>query len=185
LGLEGRTVIGFVGWFRNWHGLDLLLEAFRRGNLPARGATLVLVGDGPLLGWLNDFVAKHNLGEYVVFTGPLSHEDVPSHVQLFDIAVQPAANEYCCPMKVLEYMAMGRAILAPRQDNLLELLKEGEEAEYFRPGSVQEMVGALVRLMEDPGLRERIGGGARAAIERRGYLWRENARRVLELAKRG
>jgi glycosyltransferase involved in cell wall biosynthesis len=184
LGLEGRTVIGFVGWFRNWHGLDLLLEAFHQGDLAARGASLVLVGDGPMLGWLKDFVARHDLGESVVFTGPLPHGEVPAHVQLFDIAVQPAANEYCCPMKVLEYMAMGRAILAPRQENLTELLEEGEEAEYFAPGSVAEMSTALVRLTEDPGLREHLGTRARAAIRQRGYLWSENARRVLQLVKR-
>lgn len=181
LGLTGKTVIGFVGWFRDWHGLDLLLEAFHHSGLAGRGAALLLVGGGPTLPGLKDYVASHNLEDSVVFTGPLPHDTVPAHVQLFDIAVQPAANEYCCPMKVLEYMAMGRAIVAPRQANLTELLSEGQEAEFFEPGSRTELAAALIRFLENPEHRESAGAAARAAIRSRRLLWTENARRVLDL----
>src|ERR1022692_911369 len=49
-----------------------------------------------------------------------------AYLDLIDIAVQPAANEYCCPMKILEYMALGKPIVAPRQENIQDLLREGE-----------------------------------------------------------
>src|ERR1039457_1774547 len=139
LGLDGAAVIGFVGWFRKWHGLELLLEGFHRSGLAARNAKVLLIGDGQAMGDLRTYVAEHGLQEYVVFTGPLPHAKVPPYLDLIDIAVQPAANEYCCPMKILEYMALGQPIVAPRQENIQDLLREGEEALFFTPGDAASM----------------------------------------------
>ena len=181
LGLEGNTVIGFVGWFRQWHGLELLLDAFRRENLAAEKVKVLMIGDGPAMAGLQEFVRSNRLEGSVIFTGPLPHAEVPAHLDLIDIAVQPAANEYCCPMKLLEYMALGKAIVAPRQENIQEVVREGEEAAFFTPESVESLGGALRALVQDRGLREGFGRRARAAIDERGFLWVANARKVVDL----
>jgi glycosyltransferase involved in cell wall biosynthesis len=183
LGLDGCIVIGFVGWFRKWHGLELLLEAFYRSGLAAGRVKVLLIGDGPAMPDLRRFVDAHHLQDSVVFTGPLPHAEVPPYLDLIDIAVQPAANEYCCPMKILEYMALGKSIVAPRQENILELLREGEEAQYFDPQDADGLAEALARLACNPTRAAEIGRQARKAVERRGLLWTSNAQRVIALVK--
>ncbi len=183
LGIQnGETVIGFVGWFRKWHGLENLLQAFVESGLSGR-AKVMLIGDGQAMPDLQRYVKDHRMEGDVIFTGPLPHAQVPAYVSLIDIAVQPAANEYCCPMKILEYMALGKPIVAPRQENIQDLLRGEEEAQYFTPGDVESLAGALKALVEDPGRARRMGERARRAITERGFLWRENAARVARMIK--
>jgi glycosyltransferase involved in cell wall biosynthesis len=181
LGLDGKVVIGFVGWFRNWHGLDVLIEAFHRAGLAARGAALLLVGDGPAMKQIREQIERLRTSESVILTGALPHEVVPEYLDLIDIAVQPAANEYCCPMKILEYMALSKPVVAPRQENIQELLREDEEAVFFRPGDSEALGIALSGLVSDPPRVKRLGERARSAIDKRGFLWINNAERVTQL----
>lgn len=185
LGLEAHTVIGFVGWFRKWHGLEMLLEAFHTSRLAAEGAKVLMIGDGPAMAGLQEYVDANGLHDSVVFTGPLPHEQVPPYLDLIDIAVQPAANEYCCPMKILEYMALAKAIVAPRQENIEELLSEGTEAAYFTPEDPKSLAEALRAVMRDPGRIAKLGKAARAAIFERRYLWTHNAERTVKLIQHG
>ncbi len=181
LGLNGKVTVGFVGWFRRWHGLELLIEAFADSELP-RHTSLLLIGDGPAMPDLRALVERRRLGDCVVFSGPVLHEDIPPYLDLLDIAVQPAANEYCCPMKILEYMALGKPIVAPRQENIEELVTDGEQALLFRPGDAAGLESALLKLAHNAALRARLGAAARAAIDERGLLWSRNAERAVELA---
>jgi glycosyltransferase involved in cell wall biosynthesis len=184
LGLDGRRVVGFVGWFRKWHGLEMLVEAFDRSGLAREDVRLLLVGDGPAMSDLRQEVDRRGLHDAVVFSGPVTHEQVPRYAALFDAAVQPAANEYCCPMKILEYMGMGKAVVAPRQENITELLREPDEAEYFRPGDPEEFARALGAVMRQDERRAALGRNARAAVDARGYKWSANAERVLARVRR-
>jgi glycosyltransferase involved in cell wall biosynthesis len=83
-------------------------------------------------------------------------------------------------MKILEYMALGKAIVAPRQDNILDLLDDGC-ARFFTPRHEESLGDALEELILDSALRTRLGGAARAAIDRRGFLWGHNTDRVVSL----
>jgi len=182
LGLEGRVAVGFVGWFKKWHGLEFLLEAFGGSRLGDLGAALLLIGDGPAMPDLKRYVETNGLGNSVVFTGAVPHERIPPYLGLIDIAVQPAANEYCCPMKIIEYMGLGKPIVAPRQENIAELLGDGSEALLFEPGDERSLAGALRALITDREERRRLGEGALAAVHERGLLWTANARRIVDLA---
>lgn len=179
LGLDNRRVIGFVGWFRPWHGLEMLLEAFAQSGLHARGVSALLIGDGPAMPALRDAVARLDLASSVVFTGALAHADIPAHVALFDCAAQPAANPYCCPMKIIEYLALGKPVVAPAQPNIMELVDDGVDAVLFEPGNRASLANALARFFESPELLETLRQGAQSAVERRGYLWSRNAERVI------
>ena len=182
-GLTGRTVVGFVGWFRNWHGLENLILAFDKSGLSAEGVKVLLIGDGPAFPVLKRLVAEKGLEQCVLFTGPVRHADVPDYLDLIDVAVQPAAVEYCSPMKILEYMALSKSIVAPRQENVLELLQEHEEAEFFTPGDIDSMAATLKSVVLDKTKAQRMGQQARLAIEKRGFLWLENARKVQQVAE--
>lgn len=181
LGLEQRRVIGFVGWFRPWHGLEMLIEAFHASGLHDEGVSLLLVGDGPAMPALRESVERYQLGASVVFSGAVRHPQIPGHVALFDCAVQPAANPYCCPMKIIEYLALGKPVIAPAQPNILELIDDRVEGLLFRPADAASLAAALRELFCSNELLGRLGEGARSAIQRRGYLWSSNASRVVRL----
>ena len=183
LGLKDKVIIGFVGWFRNWHGLDILLQAFHQTGAMRGRAALLLIGDGPAMPQLKQYVANNGLRSSVIFTGPVPHHKVPPYLDLIDIAVQPAANDYCCPMKIIEYMALAKPIVGPRQENVAELLVDGSEALLFTPRDAASMREALSELVDDPARRTAMGDSARAAIERRGLTWTHNAQRVIDVVR--
>jgi len=178
---DGKILVGFVGWFRRWHRLDLLLEAFRESSLLRDRAAVLLVGDGPGMPSLQKLVRTWHLDDSVIFTGLVPHEQVPGYLALIDIAVQPFANEYCCPMKILEYLAVGKAIVAPDQENIRELVRDRREARLFRPGDKQALAAALEELVLDADLRRELARRAREAISSRKLTWIHNAERVIEL----
>ncbi|MEJ0020571.1 MAG: glycosyltransferase family 4 protein [Acetobacteraceae bacterium] len=177
----GRIVLGFVGFVRDWHGLDAVIAAMAE----ARDSTpldLIVVGDGPVRPDLERQAAALALGDRVRFTGLQGREHIPGLVAGFDIALQPRVVDYASPLKIFEYMAAGRAIVAPDQPNIREILRDGETALLFDPAQPAAMWQAIVRLAGDAALRERLGTAARAEIARRDYTWAGNARRVAEWA---
>ena len=185
LRIGDRVVIGFAGWFKRWHGLEMLLEAFLRSGLSHGQAALLLVGDGPSAPDLKEYAKANAIEDSVIFTGAISHGQIPAYLDLVDIAVQPAANEYCCPMKILEYMGLGKAIVAPRQENIEDLLDDNRTAKFFSPGDAASLADALTDLATNAELRRSIGDTARRAIFERELLWRSNARRVVDLVQPG
>lgn len=178
-------VAGFVGWFRAWHGLERLIETAASPAWREARVHLVLAGDGPAMPALRELRdASPDLRRRVVLCGPVPRAEIESALASFDVAVQPAVTPYACPMKIIEYMAAGRAIVAPGSANVRELLTHGETA-LLAPGGENPAAGdlgaAILTLARDRELRERLGRAARAALFERGYLWEENARRVEEL----
>lgn len=181
---EGALVAGFVGWFRAWHGLERMIEAAASPEWRAAGIHLVLAGDGPAMPSLRKMRADLGLEDRVFLCGAVPRGEIESALASFDVAVQPAVTSYACPMKVIEYMAAGRAIVAPGSDNVRELLTDRETA-VLCPGGpnpcTEDLRDAVLELARDAELRRRLGEAARRRIFERGYLWEENARRVEEL----
>jgi glycosyltransferase involved in cell wall biosynthesis len=180
LGIDGRVVVGFVGWFKQWHGLHTLIDTFDRSDLASKGAVLLLVGDGPAADSLKQTVKQRGLENSVFFTGPISHEQIPPYLNAIDVAVQPAANEYCCPMKIIEYMGLCKTIVAPKQENIQELLPD-RAAVMFTPGDADSLADALTRAVTDASLRQRTGKAASEELHSRGMFWARNAERVIAL----
>jgi glycosyltransferase involved in cell wall biosynthesis len=181
LGLSDKIVVGFVGWFREWHGIDMLIAAAAKASADQPAIHILLIGDGPARAGLEAQIAKLGMKDKVTITGALSHDEIPHVLSCVDIAVQPAANEYCCPMKVIEYMGMGKAILAPDQPNIAELITNADNGILFKVGDVDDMAIAISELTRNPELRERLGSNAKATITSRKLLWSDNAARVVEI----
>jgi len=93
-------VLGFVGFVRDWHGLDAVIR-----DLVQTGASLTVVGEGPARPGLEALAASLGVAERVRFTGLVAHEQVPLAVAGFDIALQPRVVEYASPLKIFDYMA--------------------------------------------------------------------------------
>ncbi|MCX7902335.1 MAG: glycosyltransferase family 4 protein, partial [Burkholderiaceae bacterium] len=181
LGLAGRIVLGFTGFVRPWHGLEHVIDFIadaRRDDL-----VLLVVGDGPARGPLTAHAERRGVAAQVRFTGVVDRAAVPAMVAAFDIALQPAATPYASPLKLFEYLALGRAIVAPNQANLAEILEDGKNGLLFDPAQPADLGRALGRLVADAALRERLGEAARETIFRRGLTWQHNAQRVIALAE--
>ena len=175
------VVLGFVGFVRDWHGLDGVIGAIA-ARREGRPVDLVVVGDGPVRAALEEQAAALGIGARLRFLGVVPHGAVPGHVAEFDIALQPKVTPYASPLKIFDYMAAGRAIVAPDQPNIREILTDGETALLFDPEVPGAMWQAIARLIDDTGLRQRLGAAARAELERKDYTWRGNARRIATLA---
>ena len=179
--LNGRFVIGFVGTFKRWHGVDLLLSAFRDLHEADPSVHLLLVGDGPLRAQIEQEVRSAGLTQAVTFAGAVAHEEVPNYVAAMDVAVAPypALDDfYFSPLKLFEYMAAGRAVVASRAGQVAQVVADGVTGLLFDPGDLAGLVGCLRRLREDPALCKEMGRNANAACSDR--TWTHNAASVID-----
>ena len=183
LGLDGNIVLGFTGFVRDWHGLDRVISMIAN-DPPESSRHLLVVGDGPARAALEAQADALNIRHRVSFTGVIGRDEVARYVAAFDIALQPAVVEYASPLKLFEYLALGKAIIGPAQPNLMEILTDGQNAVLFDPNAADGMAGAIGKLTSDAALRQRVGENARKTIGEKRLTWRENALRAVELFKR-
>ncbi|WP_153110295.1 glycosyltransferase family 4 protein [Propionivibrio limicola] len=181
LGLQGRLVLGFTGFVRDWHGVDRVIDWMASEEAPDN-VHLLIVGDGPAREALEAQARALGLARAVTFTGVVDRDAVPSYVAAFDVALQPAVTAYASPLKMMEYLVLGKAIVAPRTPNICEILSDGENAALFDenvPGSLER---ALTTVCCDAALCLHLSANARETIDRLDLTWRGNARRVASLA---
>lgn len=179
LGLEGRLVLGFVGFMREWHGLERVIDLLAQEDDMQRH--LLLVGDGPVRDKLVTLARSLGISDRVTITGVIARDQVMNYIAAFDVALQPEVVEYASPLKLFEYLALGRAIVAPDMPNLLEILSDGNNALLFRRGDPASFAAAVERVCRDPDLRAHLSEGAAKTIVQRGLTWDTNAKRVIKL----
>jgi len=180
LGLQGQLVLGFTGFVRDWHGVDRVVRWMASPAAPAN-TFLLVVGDGPVRSELESLAANLGVASRVRFTGVIDRHLVPQHVAAFDIALQPAVTAYASPLKLMEYLVLGKAVVAPSEPNLLEVLADGVNALLFDEKTPGSFEAALTRLCDDPGLRQHLAAGARDTITRLDLTWLGNAKKVTNL----
>jgi glycosyltransferase involved in cell wall biosynthesis len=177
---DAPVELGFVGFVREWHGLDAVIDGMAESAIPC---ILTVVGDGPARPALERQAQRLGLGGAVRFTGVVAPERVAGIVAGFDIALQPKATSYASPLKIFDYMAAGCAIVAPDQPNIREILADRETALLFDPEAPGGMWRAVQALIGDTTLRTRLGTAARTALEANGHTWQANAARIIGLAE--
>lgn len=182
LGLTGRLVLGFVGFMREWHGLEQVVDYV--ADCRRHQCHLLLVGDGPARAGLEARAQARGIADRVTVTGVVPRDRVANYIAAFDIALQPEVVAYASPLKLFEYLALGRAILAPASENIREILTDGENAVLFPVSDPDGFRVALGRLCTDHELRARLAAKAAGSIIARGLTWDTNARRVIELFER-
>jgi glycosyltransferase involved in cell wall biosynthesis len=176
------VTIGFVGFVREWHGVDAVIAGLAAEPVdpPIR---LVIAGDGPARPALEEQAARLGVADRVEFAGVQPRDRVPELIGSFDIALQPRAVPYASPLKLFEYMACGRAIVAPDQPNIREILGDADAGVLFDPDQPGALWRAIRDLAADPARRERLGRAARARLEQQNYTWQGNAARITALAE--
>ena len=117
--------------------------------------------------------------------GAVHPAEVPSFIRAMDVAVAPYPPQerfYFSPLKLLEYMATGRAVVASRIGQLAELIRDANTGLLVPPGDAAALAGAVRRLATDESLRRRLG--AQAAVEaRHAHTWAQRASEIVDLVQ--
>lgn len=172
---DDKIIILFVGSFQPYHKVNLLIEAFSMMK-HRQTAHLLLVGSGREFETSKALVEKLHLLEQVTFTGHVAYQDVPSYITLGTFAVMPATNDYGNPMKIYEYMAMGKAVVAPNQPTIYEIATHQSDSLLFEPNNVQALSSTLDELVLNDDTRIKLGlKGAEIAFQ---HSWEKRATRL-------
>ena len=175
-----RPVVAYAGHLYPWKGVDVLVEAL--ALVPEVAGRIV--GGHPResdLGRVTALVAERGLAARVQFTGLLPPQDVAAALDEADILVLPntateVSARYTSPLKLFEYLAAGRPIVASRLPALTEVLEDGVNALLVAPGDPQALADAIRRLAADPALAQRLA--ARAFRDAEQYSWARRAERL-------
>ena len=183
-GMEDAFIAGYVGAFVPWHRVDMMVESARALAPRYPRMRWLLVGDGVERPRIEKLLADYGLADRFWMPGAVKHSLIPSYILAMDAAVMPHSNLFGSPMKLFEYMAMGRPVVMPDVPPITEVVQGGVNGMLFRAEDATALSAALARLVEDEAFRRRLGERARQdALER--HTWSANARRVLEaVAKR-
>jgi PEP-CTERM/exosortase A-associated glycosyltransferase len=153
LGLAGRTVVGFIGSFYAYEGLDLLVQALPRVLQARPEARLLLVGGGPQEGNLRAAVLAAHLQDKVVFAGRVPHSEVQRYYSVVDVFAYPRHSirltEIVTPLKPLEAMAQGQLLVASDVGGHRELIRDGQTGMLFEAGNAQALAKAILRMLEE------------------------------------
>jgi glycosyltransferase involved in cell wall biosynthesis len=173
----------WVGGYFPWHDLGLLLESFTQLLPHQPNAKLVLVGDGQTRALVEQQVARTGLQRAVIMTGAVQHDRMPAMLSMADLAVVPSAPVPAggggtgTPLKLFEYMAAGKAIVATAVSQTTEVIRDGETGLLVEAGDVRGFADAMLNLLKDPDERSRLGRNARReAVEH--HSWDQYSRRL-------
>ncbi len=159
-GLEGKTVLGFIGSFFAWEGLALLLDALPAVVARRPDVRVLLVGGGNEEAALKRQAAKLGNGDTVVFAGRAPHSQVAGLYAAMDVLVYPRLpmrlTDMVTPLKPLEAMALGKLMIASDVGGHRELIQDGETGLLFPAGSSSGLASAVLRLLADRSLQARL-----------------------------
>lgn len=197
---EDNCVVGFIGTFGGWHGIDVLAEALpllceRDPNL-----RFLLIGDGNFRHLVDDAVKRHNLQDRVHMPGTVAQTEAARLLACSDILISPHNRHmvdskfFGSPTKLFEYMALGGAIVASRLEQIGEVLTPsldtrelvtadaaqltGQRAVLCTPGDTEDFVNAVAGLAARPELWAALGANARQALLDN-YTWKQHVHKIM------
>lgn len=170
LGLQGKTIVGYVGSILDYEGLGLLIDAAQKLKQERDDVAFLLVGDGAELSQFRERVESENLSDTVIFTGRVPHHEVEDYYSIIDICPFPRLPLPVCemvsPLKPFEAMAMEKAVIASNVAALAEIVNNGSNGLLFEKGNSDSLTQSLRLLLDDPELRYRLAEGGRRWVER-------------------
>ncbi len=175
-----RFVVGFVGSFRPWHGVDLIIEIASIVVRSIPDVTFLIVGDGADRSKYEEMVSAANLSNNFRFVGFVSHDAVPQYLAQMNVVLAPfpkASYEkgfYGSALKLFEYMAMEKAIIVPPLGQNSQVISHGVSGFLIESEDTQKIASTIVVLANDDALCRSLGKNAREEVLRN-YTWSRNA----------
>ncbi len=153
---DSHIVVGFVGSIFPYHGVDLLLKAIAQLVPEFPQLRALIVGNGLILNDLKNLARDLKISDRVVWTGAVTGQFIPDHIAAMDIAVMARSNWYGSPVKIFEYGALGKAVIAPDVLPVKDVMEHGKDGLLVKPGT-DDLAAALKKLTEDQTLRTSLG----------------------------
>lgn len=183
LDIKDKFVIGWTGSFRKFHGLDHVIKAFREISEKYPNAVLMLVGDGSEREASETLTTKLKIRDKVIFTGRKQFLEIPNYVCAFDMAVvsaREATGFHYSPLKLREYMAAGKAVLAPDAGEIPYTFKDEVHLKLFRAGDIESLRrGMEFFICNEYKRREIAGNGKELALKT--STWKGEVEKCLRL----
>lgn len=163
--LQECIVLGFIGSFYQFEGLDCLIQAMTGITEKAPSVRLVLVGGGEEENRIQQLVQQLQLTDKVIFVGRVPHAEVLKYYSIMDILVYPRysnrTTNLVTPLKPLEPMAMGKAVIGSDVGGIVELVDNGNTGLLFEAGDVNDLVRKTIILINNEKYRQELGEKAR------------------------
>jgi glycosyltransferase involved in cell wall biosynthesis len=175
-----KFVIGFVGSMKSWHGIDILANAFRELSFDP-SFHLLVVGDGSMGKVIR--VLRDEFPDRITLTGAVPHNEVASHIRSMDLAVAPYPkldNFYFSPLKILEYMAVGKAVVAAEIGQIKELIDHGRTGFLVPPGDYISLANTIKNLHANKELCYSVGRQAADEVKRE-HTWNHRASDIINI----
>jgi glycosyltransferase involved in cell wall biosynthesis len=179
-GDASAPIVGYAGHLYAWKGVDILIEALAR--VPqARGLIVGGHDREPDLPRLQALAARLGVADRVTFTGHVAPSEVATWLARADVLALPnptsaISTHATSPLKLFEYMASGRAIVASDLPAIREVLTDDVNACLVTAGNVEALAAGIRRLLDDAELRTRLAGASRASVAE--YSWDRRAARL-------
>ncbi|MEE8596680.1 MAG: glycosyltransferase family 4 protein [bacterium] len=150
--------VGFIGSFFLHQGIDTLINAAPIILSEIENTRFLLVGDGPMMDIWKNKVKKKGIQDAFIFTSQVPYKKVPEYIGVMDICVAPHQKDsnQASPVKIFDYMACGRPIVASDIDVVREIVGESECALLVAPQEVDNLVKGIISLIEDEERRKEM-----------------------------
>jgi len=185
-GGPGRTVVGWIGSLAGWSGLENLISVAHEILDIRDQVCFLFVGGEPNYSALKESFKDHGLGKRVILPGRVPHSEVPRYLSVMDVVIAPyPRTEFWYPssMKLFEYMASGKAILASGVAQIVNVIQDGRNGHLFDPEDRQDFLNKLLHLIDHQKHREALGQQARQDVIDQ-YSWEGHARKMVEVFER-
>lgn len=180
LRLNGEPAAGFLGTLKPWHDTRALVRAAALLRRSGRRVRLVVIGDGPEREALETLASE--TGVEATFTGAVPHERVPELLSALDVAVAPYRDEpgfYFSPLKLFEYLAAGRPVVAADVGDLSHCVRPGISGWLYRAGDDGALAAGIAAVLSDSRRADAFGRIGREHV-RGHHTWKRNAEVVLD-----
>ena len=178
-------VIGFVGSIKPWHGVDLLIDAFANLQAEDQDFSLCIIGNGDkdYQSQLEQLCKQKGLKKRLMFFGAVPYESIPAVMKSMDVLVAPypeMENFYFSPLKIFEYMASGRPIVASSIGQIKDVLTNEKNALLVPAGDTAALQEALIRIKRNSQLRNRLSQASYTEV-RSNHLWQHRLDKITKI----
>jgi len=173
----GAIVFGFVGSIMPYHGIESLMNSFYKLYTQFKNIRLMIVGDGYNLGELRAKSISEGLENVIQFTGGIKYKDIPAYIEEMDVCIMPKSNWYGSPVKLFEYGALSKSVIAPKTPAVEEIIED--RVDGILVNSDEQLFEAMKELYQAENLRHELGQNLRSKLLSR-YKWEDNVRKIAD-----
>lgn len=177
---KDKLILGFLGSLKSWHGIQRVIDLMPSLIKKNPNIRLLIVGDGNTRSEIEKKIEDYKLKDHVFISGFIPHEDVPGALHLFDVALAPynnISNFYFSPLKIFEYMAAGKPVVAPSLGQIKELVQSNYTGLLLDENTDSCLEESILSIIEDSQKLKQMGLNAKNFITEH-YTWTKNAETI-------